>query len=228
MYTREESFYGLPRPLRADIQLWIHLVRTYIECNYFNFIAAIEKENFLLNKSPGTLPRLLFFVFLYPIVFYVIFSAFFEFVVLAVYVAARNFWHIEPFLSYCMCTIVCVPGSLPFPARRQMLSFTICRIFYPKKHKCRCIQQRHLNKERNFFGGESVLCIGKISLPHFLYTVYQIFRCTQIFVGFFDGNKKAPCGAFSNTETFFFCALSYVLQGICLGVNHFSSIHLWY
>ena len=88
MYTREESFYGLPRQLRADIQLWIHLVRTYIECNYFNFIAAIEKENFLLNKSPGTLPRLLFFVFLYPIVFYVIFSAFFEFVVLAVYVAA--------------------------------------------------------------------------------------------------------------------------------------------
>lgn len=88
MYTREESSNGLPRPLRADIQLWIHLVRTYIECNYFNFIAAIEKENFLLNKSPGTLPRLLFFVFLYPIVFYVIFSAFFEFVVLAVYVAA--------------------------------------------------------------------------------------------------------------------------------------------
>ena len=62
MYTREEGFYGLPRPLRADIQLWIHLVRTCIECNYFNFIAAIEKENFLLNKSPGTLPRLLFFV----------------------------------------------------------------------------------------------------------------------------------------------------------------------
>lgn len=61
-----------------------------------------------------------------------------------------------------------------------------------------------------------------------IYTVYQIFWCTQIFVGFFDGNKKAPCGAFSNTETFFFCALSYVLHGICLGVNHLSSIHLWY
>lgn len=121
MYTREESSNGLPRPLRADIQLWVYLVITYIECNYFNFIAAIEKENY---KSPGTLPRLLFFVFLYPIAFYVIFSAFFEFVVLAVYVAARNFWHIAPFLSYCMCTIVCVPGSLPFPARRQMLSFT--------------------------------------------------------------------------------------------------------
>lgn len=53
--------------------------------------------------------------------------------------------------------IICVPSSLPFPARRQMLSFTICRIFYPRKHKCRCMRQRHLNKERNFFGGESVL-----------------------------------------------------------------------
>ena len=60
--------------------------------------------------------------------------------------------------------IVCVPGSLPFPARRQMLSFTICRIFYPEKHKCRCMRQRHLNKERNFFGGESVLCIEEIFL----------------------------------------------------------------
>lgn len=45
MYTREESFNGLPRPLRADIQLWVHLVRTYIEFDYFNSIAAIEKEN---------------------------------------------------------------------------------------------------------------------------------------------------------------------------------------
>lgn len=36
--------------------------------------------------------------------FYVIFSAFFEFVVLAMYVVACNFWHIAPFLSYYMCT----------------------------------------------------------------------------------------------------------------------------
>ena len=34
--------------------------------------------------------------------------------------------------------------------------------------------------------------------------------------------KKAPDGAFSNTETFFFCILSYTFQGICLGVNHFG------
>lgn len=52
--------------------------------------------------------------FLYPIAFYVIFSAFFEFVVLAVYVAARNFWHIAPFLSYYMCTKQsAVSGSPP-------------------------------------------------------------------------------------------------------------------
>ncbi len=159
------------------------------------------------------------------IYFYVIFSAFFEFIVLAVYVAACNFWHIAPFLSY----FICVLGSLPFPACRQKLSFTICRILYPRKHKCRCMRQRHLNKERNFFGGESVLCIGKTLLPHLLYTVYQIFRCTQIFVGFFCWQQKKHLTAlFSNTETFFFCVFSYVLQCICLGINHLSSIHLWH
>lgn len=125
--------------------------------------------------------------------------------------------------------IICVLGSLPFPACRQKLSFTICRILYPRKHKCRCIRQRHLNKERNFFGGESVLCIGKTPLPHLLYTVYQIFRCTQIFVGFFcRQQKKRLTALFSNTETFFFCVFSYVLQCICLGINHLSSIHLWH
>lgn len=52
--------------------------------------------------------------------------------------------------SFLILYVICVPGSLPFPARRQMLLFTICRIFYPRKHKCRCMWQRHLNKERNF------------------------------------------------------------------------------
>ena len=86
----------------------------------------------------------------------------------------------------------------------------------PPLHAAAAFKQR-----KEFFGGESVLCIlciGKISLPHFLYTVYQIFRCTQIFVGFFDGNKKAPCGAFSNTETFFFCALSYDSRAYALAL----------
>lgn len=158
--------------------------------------------------------------------FYVLFYAFFEFVVLAVYVVACNSWHIAPFLSYFICYMCtrqsAVSGSPPNVVIYNMPDFLSKKTQMPL-HITAAFKQR-----KEFFGGESVLCIGKISLPHFLYKVYQIFRCTQIFVGFFDGNKKAPCGAFSNTETFFFCALSYVLQGICLGVNHFSSIHLWY
>lgn len=123
------------------------------------------------------------------IYFYVIFSAFFEFVVLAVYVAARNFWHIAPFLSY---YVICMLNrSLPLPARRYV-SFTICRIFYPRKHKCRCMRQRHLNKERNFFGGESVLCIGKISLPHLLYIKYTRFSGVRKFLSdFLPAAKKS-------------------------------------
>lgn len=35
-----------------------------------------KRISYLLNKSPGTLPRLLFFVFLYPIAFYFLFSGF--------------------------------------------------------------------------------------------------------------------------------------------------------
>lgn len=158
--------------------------------------------------------------------FYVLFYAFFEFVVLAVYVVACNSWHIAPFLSYFICYMCtrqsAVSGSPPNVVIYNMPNFLSKKTQMPL-HITAAFKQR-----KEFFGDESVLCIGKISLPHFLYKVYQIFRCTQIFVGFFDGNKKAPCGAFSNTETFFFCALSYVLQGICLGVNHFSSIHLWY
>ena len=46
--------------------------------------------------------------------FYVLFYAFFEFVVLAVYVVACNSWHIAQFLSYYMCTKQsAVSGSPP-------------------------------------------------------------------------------------------------------------------
>lgn len=46
--------------------------------------------------------------------FYVLFYAFFEFVVLAVYVSACNFWHIAPFLSYYyMCTKQSAVSGLP-------------------------------------------------------------------------------------------------------------------
>ena len=117
MYTREEGFYGLPRPLRADIQLWIHLVRTYIECNYFNFIAAIEKENFLLNKSPGTLPRLLFFVFLYPIAFYFLFSGFSCIV---------TFPNTNPFRLSRTTAFSSIPASL-YSLASCIINFTTCR-----------------------------------------------------------------------------------------------------
>ena len=86
--------------------------------------------------------------------------------------------------------IICVLSSLPLPARRYV-SFTICRILYPEKHKCRCMRQRHLNKERNFFGGESVLCIGKISLPHLLYIQYTRFSGVRKFLSdFLPAAKK--------------------------------------
>ena len=100
--------------------------------------------------------------------------------------------------------IVCVPGSLPLPARRQMLSFTICRIFSPEKHKCRCMRQRHLNKERNFFGGESVLCIEEIFLSSSL--VYSIpdFPVYANFCRiFFAGNKKSAARRFFKYGNFF-------------------------
>lgn len=86
--------------------------------------------------------------------------------------------------------IVCVLGSLPFTARRQILSFTICRILYPRKHKCRCIQQRHLNKERNFSAANPSYVLKKLFSSSLIYTVYQIFRCMQIFVGFFCRQQK--------------------------------------
>ena len=159
--------------------------------------------------------------------FYVLFYAFFEFVVLAVYVSACNFWHIAPFLSYYMCTRQsAVSGSPSNVVIYNMPNFLSKKTQMPL-HAAAAFEQR-----KEFFGGESVLCIlciGKISLPHFLYTVYQIFRCTQIFVGFFCWQQKKHLTAlFSNTETFFFCVLSYVFQCICLGINHIGSIHLWH
>lgn len=156
--------------------------------------------------------------------FYVLFYAFFEFVVLAVYVVACNFWHIAPFLSYYMCTRQsAVSGSPPNIVIYNMLNSLFKKTQMPL-HAAAAFKQR-----KEFFRRRIRLMYREdFSSSSLIYTVYQIFRCTQIFVGFFAGNEKAPCGAFSNTETFFFCALSYVLHGICLGVNHLSSIHLWH
>lgn len=56
--------------------------------------------------------------------FYVLFYAFFEFVVLAVYVVACNSWHIAPFLSYYMCTKQsAVSGSPPNVVTYNMPNF---------------------------------------------------------------------------------------------------------
>lgn len=130
--------------------------------------------------------------------FYVLFYAFFEFVVLAVYVSACNFWHIAPFLSYYMCTKQSAVSGLP-------PNIVICNMLnsLSKKTQMPLHVAAAFKQRKEFFGGESVLCIGKISLPHLLYTVYQIFRCTQIFVGFFDGNKKSALRRFFKYGNFF-------------------------
>ena len=155
--------------------------------------------------------------------FYIIFSAFFKFVVLAVYVAACNFWHIAPFLSYYMCVRQSAIAGSPLCIIYNMPNSLAGKTQMPL-HTAAAFKQR-----KEFFRRRIRLMYREdFSSSSLIYTVYQIFRCMQIFVGFFAGNEKAPCGAFSNTETFFFCVLSYVLQGICLGVNHFSSIHLWH
>ena len=137
------------------------------------------------------------------IYFYIIFSAFFEFVVLAVYVAARNFWHIAPFLSY---YVICVLSSLPLPARRYV-SFTICRIFYPEKHKCRCMRQRHLNKERNFSAAN--LSYASYASERFLFLIsyiqYTRFSGVRKFLSdFLTATKKRLAALFQIRKLFSF------------------------
>ena len=136
-----------------------------------------------------------------------------------------NFWHIAPFLSYYMCTRQsAVSGSPPNVVIYNMLNSLSKKTQMPL-HAAAAFKQR-----KEFFRRRIRLMYREdFSSSSLIYTVYQIFRCTQIFVGFFcRQQKKAPDGAFSNTETFFFCVLSYVLQGICLGINHLGSIHLWH
>ena len=101
-----------------------------------------------------------------------------SFVSSAVYYAQPCGFACQPLLARCITTKVT-------SMRRQILSFTICRILYPRKHKCRCIQQRHLNKERNFSAANPSYVLRKLFSSSLIYTVYQIFRCMQIFVGFF-------------------------------------------
>ena len=156
--------------------------------------------------------------------FYVLFYAFFEFVVLAVYVAACNSWHIAPFLSYYMCTRQsAVSGSPPNVVIYNMLNSLSKKTQMPL-HAAAAFKQRKeffrrrirlMNQED--FSSSSLI----YSIPDFPeYANFCRIFCRQ--------QKKRLTALFSNTETFFFCVLSYVFQCICLGINHLGSIHLWH
>lgn len=155
--------------------------------------------------------------------FYVIFSAFFEFVVLAVYVVACNSWHIAPFLSYYMCVEQSVIAGSPLRIIYNMPNFLSGKTQMPL-HAAAAFKQRKeffrrrirlMNQED--FSSSSLI----YSIPDFPeYANFCRIFCRQ--------QKKRLTALFSNTETFFFCVFSYVLQCICLGINHLSSIHLWH
>ena len=102
--------------------------------------------------------------------FYVIFSTFFEFVVLAVYVAARNFWHIAPFLSYYMCTRQsAVSGSPPNIVIYNMLNSLSKKTQMPL-HAAAAFKQR-----KEFFRRRIRLMYREdFSSSSLIYTVYQI------------------------------------------------------
>lgn len=70
-----------------------------------------------LNKSPGTLPRLLFFVFLYPIAFYFLFSGFSCIV---------TFPNTNPFRLSRTTAFSSIPASL-YSLASCIINFTTCR-----------------------------------------------------------------------------------------------------
>ena len=156
--------------------------------------------------------------------FYVLFYAFFEFVVLAVYVAACNSWHIAPFISYYMCTRQsAVSGSPPNVVIYNMPNFLSGKTQMPL-HAAAAFKQRkeffrrriRLMSQEDFSSSSLIY-----SIPDFpVYANFCRIFCRQ--------QKKRLTALFSNTETFFFCVLSYVFQCICLGINHLGSIHLWH
>lgn len=73
-----------------------------------------------LNKSPGTLPRLLFFVFLYPIAFYFLFSGFFCIV---------TFPNTNPFRLSRTTAFSSIPASLYSLASRIIITMA-CKTFF--------------------------------------------------------------------------------------------------
>lgn len=131
--------------------------------------------------------------------FYVLFYTFFEFVVLAVYVSACNFWHIAPFLSYYMCTRQsAVSGSPPNIVIYNMLNSLSKKTQMPL-HAAAAFKQR-----KEFFRRRIRLMYQEdSSSSSLIYIVYQIFRCTQIFVGFFCRQQKSAVRRFFQIRKLF-------------------------
>ena len=131
--------------------------------------------------------------------FYVIFSAFFEFVVLAVYVVACNFWHITPFLSYYMCTRQsAVSGSPSNIVIYNMLNSLSKKTQMPL-HAAAAFKQRKeffRRRIRLMYREDSSSSSLIYSIPDF--PVYANF--CRIFL---LATKKAPNGAFFKYGNFF-------------------------
>lgn len=133
------------------------------------------------------------------IYFYVIFSAFFEFIVLAVYVAACNFWHIAPFLSYYMCTRQSAVSVLPPKVVIYNMPNSLSKKTQMPLHAAAAFKQR-----KEFFRRRIRLMYREdSSSSSLIYIVYQIFRCTQIFVGFFCRQQKSAVRRFFKYGNFF-------------------------
>lgn len=131
--------------------------------------------------------------------FYVLFYTFFEFVVLAVYVSACNFWHIAPFLSYYMCTRQsAVSGSPPNIVIYNMLNSLSKKTQMPL-HAAAAFKQRKeffRRRIRLMYREDSSSSSLIYSIPDF--PVYANF--CRIFL---PATKKAPDGAFFKYGNFF-------------------------
>ena len=141
---------------------------------------------------------------------------------MAVYVTACNSWHIAPFLSYYMCVEQSAIAGSPLCIIYNMPNSLFGKTQMPL-HAAAAFKQR-----KEFFRRRIRLMYREDSSSSSLIYSIPDFQVYANFCRIFLPAKKAPDGAFSNTETFFFCILSYTFQGICLGVNHFGSIHLWH
>lgn len=131
--------------------------------------------------------------------FYVLFYTFFEFVVLAVYVSACNFWHIAPFLSYYMCTRQsAVSGSPPNIVIYNMLNSLSKKTQMPL-HAAAAFKQRKeffRRRIRLMYREDSSSSSLIYSIPDF--PVYANF--CRIFL---PATKKAPDGAFFQIRKLF-------------------------